>query len=85
MKKIILTLFIIGIILLCAFAAPITHKTWEDRDDVAQTYTVYSNIFNTQGQLNIGRFFLFLIIWSVVCYALYALIKEFKSNQSSFN
>lgn len=85
MKKTFLWIYILGTISLCTFLTPISKKTWEDRDDIVQTYTTYSNVFNTQGQINVGRFFIFLTVWSMICYALYVLLKEFKPNKSSFN
>jgi hypothetical protein len=79
MKKIALTVFILGVITLCAFLTPISRGGTTQRGYyIAESRVEYSNIFNTDGPISVGRFFLFLVVWATICYSVAMLAGEFR-------
>ena len=84
MKKIILTIFILGVVALCAFFTPISRGGTTQRGYyITESRVEYSNIFNTNGPISVGRFFLFLAVWATICYSVAKLIGEFRKPSPS--
>lgn len=78
MQKIAGIVFILGVIALCSFLTPISHGgSTQSGAYVTESYVEYSNIF-TSSPISVGRFFLYLTIWAVLCYALFLIFKDFK-------
>ena len=68
MNKKLLFIYIFRLILLCLFITPIHIKY---RDGI-----IFSHIFSTEGEILIGRFFLYFFLWSFILLIIYFQIKN---------
>lgn len=85
MKKTVWIAFILGVILICAFFTPISQAGSTQRGYYYEYGVRYSSIIDTTGVISVGRFFIFLIIWAVLCYSVARLVTEFTGSKPSTN
>lgn len=64
MKRIIAIVFILGLVLLCGFCTPIKYHEYRSGSDM-----YYTNIFSNKGDIIVGRFLLYIFIWTLLCFS----------------
>jgi hypothetical protein len=77
-QRLIAILFLLGLVLICSFLTPINFKGsgMNGLHSYDYNYNSYSNIFNKGGQLLLGQFLLYILIWFFFCLGLYFLLKK---------
>ena len=77
MKKAFLFVYVLGVILICAFRTPVKYYQYYDRWVV-----IHSHIFSDKGKILAGQWVLYLVIWSAVVFLVYNAIVYLNRNKN---
>jgi len=76
-KKAFLFVYVLGVILICAFRTPVKYYQYYDRWVV-----IHSHIFSDKGKILAGQWVLYLVIWSAVVFLVYNAIVYLNRNKN---
>jgi hypothetical protein len=66
MKKVLMVIWLLGVILLFSFRTPVKYYQFYDRYIV-----IYTHIFSNRGKILAGQLVLYIFIWSVIIFLVY--------------
>jgi len=75
-KKAFLFIYILGVVLICAFRTPVKYYQFYDRWVV-----IHSHIFSDKGKILAGQWVLYIFIWSVFVFLVYTGLAWLKRNK----
>ncbi len=76
MKRAFFFIYILGIILICAFRTPVKYYQFYDRWVV-----IHSHIFSDKGKILAGQWVLYIFIWSAFVFLAYTGLAYLKKNK----
>ena len=72
-KKIMIVIWLLGVILLFSFRTPVKYYQFYDRYIV-----IYTHIFSDRGKILAGQLVLYLFIWSAIIFLVYRTLISLK-------
>jgi hypothetical protein len=75
-KKAFLFIYVLGVVLICAFRTPVKYYQYYDRWVV-----IHSHIFSDKGKILAGQWVLYIFIWSAFVFFVYTALMYVKRNK----
>ena len=72
-KKIIIVIWLLGVVLLFSFRTPVKYYQFYDRYII-----IYTHIFSDRGKILAGQLVLYLFIWSAIVFLIYNVLNRVK-------